>query len=179
VSRVGKKIITIPAGVQVSLSNGEVHAKGPKGELQVTISSEISCQLENNVLSFSRNSDEKSVRALHGMTRALVANAIEGVTNGFQKQLQIEGVGYRAEMRKTNLLLTIGYSHPVLFIPPPGIVFEVPAPTQILVKGIDRHLVGEVASRVRGFRKPEPYKGKGIRYAGEYIRRKAGKSAGK
>lgn len=178
-SRVGKKIINIPAGVQVTLGSGEVKAKGPKGELQVIVPMEIACQLENNVLSFSRSDDEKSIRALHGMTRAMVANAIEGVTNGFQKQLQIEGVGYRAELRKANLLLTIGYSHPILFIPPPGITFEVPAPTQILIKGIDRHLVGEVAAKVRRFRKPEPYKGKGIRYAGEYIRRKAGKSAGK
>lgn len=178
-SRVGKKIINIPSGVQVTLTSGEIKAKGPKGELQVIVPTEISCQLENNVLSFSRSSDEKGIRALHGMARAMVANVIEGVTNGFQKQLQIEGVGYRAEMRKTNLLLTLGFSHPILFIPPPGITFEVPAPTQILIKGIDRHLVGEVAARVRRFRKPEPYKGKGIRYAGEYVRRKAGKSAGK
>lgn len=178
-SRVGKKAIVLPSNVQVAVSNGIMSAKGPKGELHVSVPAEIGLKVEDGVVSFTRSSDHKTVRALHGLTRALAANAVNGVVDGFHKQLQIEGVGFRAELRGTKLLLTLGYSHPILFIPPPGIAFEVPAPTQVVVRGIDRELVGEVAARVRRFRKPEPYKGKGVRYAGEFIRRKAGKSAGK
>jgi len=179
VSRVGKKQITIPANVQVTLTDGILKAKGPKGELMVRVPSEISYSNENSVISFARSSDLKDIRALHGLTRALSANAIEGVVNGFQRNLIIEGVGYRAEMRGNRLFLSLGYSHPILFIPPDGIDFAVPAPTQIHVKGIDKHLVGEIASKIRRLRPPEPYKGKGVRYEGEQIRRKAGKSAGK
>ncbi len=178
-SRVGKKQITIPANVQVTLTDGILKAKGPKGELMVRVPSEISYSNENSVISFARSSDLKDIRALHGLTRALSANAIEGVVNGFQRNLIIEGVGYRAEMRGNRLFLSLGYSHPILFIPPDGIDFAVPAPTQIHVKGIDKHLVGEIASKIRRLRPPEPYKGKGVRYEGEQIRRKAGKSAGK
>jgi len=179
VSRVGKKQITVPSNVQVTITDGTLKAKGPKGELSVIIPSEISFTNENNILTFARSSDQKDVRALHGLTRALSANAIEGVLNGFQRNLIIEGVGYRAEMRSGRLFLSLGYSHPILFIPPNGIEFNVPAPTQIQVKGIDKHLIGEIASKIRRLRPPEPYKGKGIRYEGEQIRRKAGKSAGK
>ena len=178
-SRVGKKQITIPANVQVTLTDGILKAKGPKGELMVRVPSEISYSNENSVISFARSSDLKDIRALHGLTRALSANAIEGVVNGFQRNLIIEGVGYRAEMRGNRLFLSLGYSHPILFIPLDGIDFAVPAPTQIHVKGIDKHLVGEIASKIRRLRPPEPYKGKGVRYEGEQIRRKAGKSAGK
>lgn len=178
-SRVGKKQITVPANVQVTLTDGILKAKGPKGELKVRVPSVISYSNENSVISFTRANDLKDVRALHGLTRALSANAIEGVVNGFQRNLVIEGVGYRAEMRGNRLFLSLGYSHPILFIPPDGIDFAVPAPTQIHVKGIDKHLVGEIASKIRRLRPPEPYKGKGVRYEGEQIRRKAGKSAGK
>ncbi|MBS1536328.1 MAG: 50S ribosomal protein L6 [Bacteroidetes bacterium] len=178
-SRVGKKQIAVPANVQVTVAGGILKAKGPKGELMVRVPSEISYSNENNIISFARVSDQKDIRALHGLTRALSANAIEGVVNGFQRNLIIEGVGYRAEMRGNRLYLALGYSHPILFIPPDGIDFVVPAPTQIQVKGIDKHLVGEIASKIRRLRPPEPYKGKGVRYEGEQIRRKAGKSAGK
>lgn len=178
-SRVGKKQITVPANVQVTMADGILKAKGPKGELMVRVPEEISYSNENSIIAFSRASDQKDIRALHGLTRALSANAIEGVVNGFQRNLIIEGVGYRAEMRGSRLYLALGYSHPILFIPPPGIDFAVPAPTQIQIKGIDKHLVGEIASKIRRLRPPEPYKGKGIRYEGEQIRRKAGKSAGK
>ncbi len=140
----------------------------------------IQCQLTDGTLIFTRSSDEKKVKAAHGLARALAASALKGVTEGFTRTLQIEGIGYRAELRGQNrLLLTVGYSHPVLFIPPDGITITVPAPTTIHVSGIDKQLVGEIAARIRAIRPPEPYKGKGIRYEGEYIRRKAGKAAGR
>ncbi len=178
-SRVGKKLITIPKGVQLNVREGKLIAKGPKGELSVNIPEEIKFNQEGDTVTFERASDEKHVRALHGLTRALAASSIEGVTNGFQKNLQIEGVGFRAELRGKNLLLSLGFSHPILFMQPEGIDFSITSPTAVQVKGIDKQLVGEVAAKIRKLRKPEPYKGKGVRYEGEYVRRKAGKSAGK
>ena len=178
-SRVGKKPVAIPKGVQINVRDGMLTTKGPKGELSVRIPEEISFIQEGDSVTFERANDEKHIRALHGLTRALTASSIEGVTNGFQRNLQIEGVGFRAELRGKNLLLSLGYSHPILFIQPEGIEFTVTSPTAVQVKGIDKQLVGEVAAKIRKLRKPEPYKGKGVRYEGEYIRRKAGKSAGK
>ncbi|MCX7936900.1 MAG: 50S ribosomal protein L6 [Chlorobi bacterium] len=178
-SRVGRKPLEIPAGVTVTLNGAVLTAKGPLGELQMTIPDGITCQREGNYLTFHRVSDEKHLRALHGTTRALAANILTGVSKGFEKQLELHGVGYKAELRGKNLVLTVGYSHPVVFIPPDGIQIAVASPTQVSIKGIDRQLVGEVAAVIRRVRPPEPYKGKGIRYAGEYVRRKAGKAAGK
>jgi len=178
-SRVGKKLINVPANVQVTFDGGSCKVKGPKGELTCAVSDEIAHHLNGSELTFSRSSDEKKVRSVHGLTRATVAWMVEGVSNGFTRNLQIEGVGYKVEMRGKNLLLNLGFSHPILFIPPDGVEFAVTSPTVFAVKGVNKQLVGEVAAKVRKLRPPEPYKGKGIRYEGEYIRRKAGKSAGK
>jgi large subunit ribosomal protein L6 len=179
-SRIGKKPLPIPAGVQVELQPESLVVRGPKGELRIPLPAGIQCQLKDGALVFTRNSEEKKVKAAHGLARALTAAALQGVTQGFTRTLQIEGIGYRAELRGQNrLLLTVGYSHPVLFIPPDGITITVPAPNTIHVSGIDKQLVGEIAARIRAIRPPEPYKGKGIRYEGEYIRRKAGKAAGR
>ena len=178
-SRIGKKLITIPDKVQVSINGGIIAVKGPKGELQFPLNPAISYTLEGKDLSFARSTDEKHVRAAHGLTRAMVASMIEGVTNGFKRDLQMEGVGYRVELRGKNLLFTLGYSHPILFIPPPGIEFSTASATTVSVAGIDKQLVGEVAAKIRRLRPPEPYKGKGIRYVGEQIIRKAGKSGKK
>ncbi len=178
-SRIGKKIIEIPDKVEVIIANGVVTTKGPKGELTAPMPESISYTMEDNTLSFSRDSEEKHVRSIHGLTRSLVANNIEGVTNGFTTSLSVEGVGYRMEVKGKNLLMTVGYSHPVVFVPPTGVEFECPNPTTILVKGMDKQLVGQVAAKIRKVRPPEPYKGKGIRYTGEQIRRKAGKSGAK
>ena len=169
----------MPGNVQLTIADGKITAKGPKGELSVDIPVPITCTFENNVLEFQRPNDEKKVRALHGLARALTANIVQGVSVGFQRNLVIEGVGYRAELRGQKLGLLLGFSHQVLIIPPVGIEFAVPVPTQVHIKGIDKKVVGEIAAKVRGLRPPEPYKGKGVRYEGEQIRRKAGKSAGK
>ena len=178
-SRVGKKPITVPNNVQLSFNDGVLTVKGPKGTQIVPIADGITFNNENGTLSFQRANDDKKVRALHGLSRALAFNAIEGVSNGFQRSLAIEGVGFKAEMRGKKLLLTLGYSHPILVIPPDGSEVATPTPTSVQVKGISKHDVGEVAAKIRSIRPPEPYKGKGVRYEGEYIRRKAGKSAGK
>lgn len=178
-SRIGKKIINIPNGVTLSFNDNIMTAKGPKGELQVEIPNEISYSFENNILTFSRDNDDKKVRALHGLARALCFNAIEGVSNGFTKTMKIEGVGFRAEMKQERLLLSLGFSHQILAIPPQGIQFETPTPTSLIVKGIDKQLIGQVSHKIRSLRPPEPYKGKGIKYEGEFIRRKAGKTSGK
>lgn len=178
-SRVGKKPITVPNNVTVKFDGELCSVKGPKGELTFSVDASITPQMDNGTLTFVRANDEKKVRALHGLTRAMIAWMVDGVTNGFTKNLSIEGVGYKVEMRGKNLLLSLGFSHPILFIPPDGVEFAVASPTAFSVKGINKHLVGEVAAKVRELRPPEPYKGKGIRYEGEYIRRKAGKSAGK
>ncbi len=178
-SRIGKKIIEIPSGAEVKFGVNGLTAKGPKGELSVRLPQEIGYSMEDGKISFSRESDEKHIRAKHGLARALAASAIEGVTNGFSRTLQIEGVGFRSEMRGDKLLMYLGFSHPVVFIPPDGIKFETTSPTVINVSGIDKQLVGQIASKIRKIRPPEPYKGKGVRYKDEQIRRKAGKSGGK
>lgn len=178
-SRVGKKPITVPGNVQVTFGSGMCTVKGPKGELRFAVDERITPNQDGGTLVFERANDEKKVRALHGLTRAHIAWMVEGVSNGFEKKLQVEGVGFKVELRGKFLLLNLGYSHPIMFMPPDGVEFAVASPTAFSVKGIDKQLVGVIAAKVRALRKPEPYKGKGVRYEGEYIRRKAGKSAGK
>lgn len=178
-SRIGKKAIPLPKGVTVTVEGNTVKVKGPKGELQRTVHAELSIALENNELTVSRPSDETRHKALHGLTRTLVANMVEGTSTGFRKTLELVGVGYKAEARAYGLQLTLGYSHPIEYKAPKGIKLTAPIPTQILIDGADKEMVGQVAAEIRSFRKPEPYKGKGIKYQGEQIRRKAGKAGGK
>ena len=178
-SRIGKKIITLPKGVTVKQGAGSLNVKGPKGELTVPVPPAISMEQKDGVLSFLRADETKKTRALHGLTRALTQNCITGVTEGFSRKLEITGVGYKAELRGRSLVLALGFSHPIVFAPPPEITITVPAPTQILISSIDKQLVGQVAANIRGFRPPEPYNGKGVKYEGEIIRRKAGKAAAK
>lgn len=176
-SRIGRLPVAIPAGVQVELDGSKVRVKGPKGELQREFSSLIGIAKEENELKITRNSDNPEERALHGTTRAVLANMIRGVSQGFEVVLEVEGVGYRAEMEGNKLALFVGYSHPVKMEPPAGVTFETDAKTrQIKVKGFDKELVGQVAANVRKVRPPEPYHGKGLRYLGERVRRKAGKA---
>jgi large subunit ribosomal protein L6 len=179
VSRIGKLQIVVPEKVKVKINDGLLEAKGPLGEISVSIPNDIQYTFENNVIAFSRNSEYKKVRALHGLTRSLCYNAIIGVSEGFTKTLQLEGVGYKTEIKGTNLLLNIGFSHPVIIIPPSGIKFETPTANTIKINGANKQVVGLIASKIRSIRPPEPYKGKGIRYEGEFIRRKAGKTAAK
>jgi large subunit ribosomal protein L6 len=167
----------VPEGVTVSIGPGRVTVNGPKGELQQTVSDRMEIVEGDGELRVSRPTDRGDDRAIHGLTRSLVANMVEGVTDGFSKELQIQGVGYRAKLSGKALELSVGYSHPVTIPAPDGIEFEVPQPTQVIVRGIDKQLVGEIASQIRRTRPPEPYKGKGIRYAGEQVRRKVGKRA--
>jgi large subunit ribosomal protein L6 len=167
----------VPAGVLVSVDPGRVTVSGPKGELRTVVPQRMKIEQEDGVITVTRPTERGDDRALHGLTRTLVANMVEGVTNGFEKRLEIQGVGYRAAMSGTNLELQVGYSHPVRITPRQGIEFEVPAPTQVIVRGIDKQLVGQTAAEIRKVRPPEPYKGKGIRYDGEYVRRKVGKRA--
>jgi large subunit ribosomal protein L6 len=176
-SRIGKKPIEIPAGVSVSLSPGRVMVNGPLGELSQEIPQRMKVEQQNGEILVSRPSDRGDDRALHGLTRSLVANMVEGVTKGFEKRLEIQGVGYRAALRGQSLELSVGFSHPVVVEPPAGITFEVPTATEVIVKGIHKQQVGQTAAEVRAVRPPEPYKGKGIRYVGEYVRRKVGKRA--
>jgi large subunit ribosomal protein L6 len=176
-SRIGKKPIEIPAGVSVSLSPGRVMVNGPLGELSQQIPQRMKVEQENGEIVVTRPSERGDDRALHGLTRSLVANMVEGVTKGFEKRLEIQGVGYRASLRGQSLELSVGFSHPVVVDPPAGITFEVPTATEVTVKGIDKQQVGQTAAEVRAVRPPEPYKGKGIRYVGEYVRRKVGKRA--
>lgn len=178
-SRIGKKPISVPKGVTINLAGTEFKVKGPKGELRHSIHPGITVALNGEELVVTRPDDKKENKALHGLTRALLQNLITGVTEEYQKTLDIVGVGYRAEMKGKNLLINIGYSHPIYFMPPDGVTIQTPTPTQIVVSGIDKQLVGMVASKIRSFRKPEPYKGKGIKYSDEIIQRKAGKTAGK
>ena len=178
-SRIGKKPITIPKEVKVSQSGQNIKIKGPKGELQNEVHPNITVKITGDEILVSRPNDFKENKALHGLTRALLQNNIDGVTKAYQKTLDIVGVGYRAELKGKNLLLNIGYSHPIFFIPPDGITLQTPVQTQIVVSGIDKQLVGLVAAKIRSIRQPEPYKGKGIKYSGEHIVRKAGKTAGK
>ncbi|HEY3105657.1 MAG TPA: 50S ribosomal protein L6 [Gaiellaceae bacterium] len=176
-SRIGKSPIPLPAGVSVSISPGRVMVNGPLGELTQRVPQRITVEQADGELLVKRPTERGEDRALHGLTRSLVANMVEGVTKGFSKTLEIQGVGYRASLRGTDLELNVGFSHPVVKKAPEGITFEVPAPNQIVVKGIDKQQVGQVAAEVRAVRPPEPYKGKGIRYEGEYVRRKVGKRA--
>jgi large subunit ribosomal protein L6 len=176
-SRIGKRPIEIPAGVTVSLSPGRVTVNGPLGELQQPVPRRIEVEQVDGELVLKRPTERGGDRALHGLARTLVANMVEGVTKGFEKRLEIQGVGYRAALRGADLELNVGFSHSVVKKAPQGITFEVPAPNQVIVKGIDKQKVGQVAAEVRAVRPPEPYKGKGIRYEGEYVRRKVGKRA--
>jgi large subunit ribosomal protein L6 len=176
-SRIGKKPIEVPAGVLVSIDAGRVTVSGPKGELRQSVPQRMQISQEDGTLTVSRPTERGEDRALHGLTRTLIANMVEGVTNGFEKRLEIQGVGYRATLAGTNLELQVGYSHPVRITPREGISFEVPVPTQVVVRGIDKQVVGQTAAEIRKVRPPEPYKGKGIRYEGEYVRRKVGKRA--
>jgi large subunit ribosomal protein L6 len=176
-SRIGKKPIEVPAGVLVSVDPGRVTVSGPKGELRQAVPQRMKISHEDGTLTVERPTDRGDDRALHGLTRTLIANMVEGVTNGFEKRLEIQGVGYRAAMSGTNLELQVGYSHTVRITPREGISFEVPVPTQVVVRGIDKQIVGQTAAEIRKVRPPEPYKGKGIRYEGEYVRRKVGKRA--
>lgn len=178
-SRIGKKPVVIPNGVTVNKSGSNLKVKGPKGELEQSLHKNITVEVNDGEVVVTRPNDLKESKALHGLTRALIQNMVLGVTDSYKKTLDIVGVGYRAEMKGKNLLLNIGYSHPVYFMPPDGISLETPAPTQIVISGIDKQLVGMVASKIRSIRKPEPYKGKGIKYSDEIIQRKAGKTAGK
>jgi large subunit ribosomal protein L6 len=176
-SRIGRKPITVPAGVEVRIEPELVTVKGPKGELSERISRDMTVAQEGETLTVARPTDRGEHRALHGLTRSLVANMVEGVTNGYEKALEIQGVGYRAALKGKDLELALGYSHPVSIAAPSGIEFEVPQPTRVVVRGISKQLVGEVAANIRKQRPPEPYKGKGIRYEGEYVARKVGKRA--
>ncbi|HYS58054.1 MAG TPA: 50S ribosomal protein L6 [Burkholderiales bacterium] len=176
-SRIGKQPIELPSGVNVAISPGRVQVNGPLGELSQNVPARMQIDQEDGTLVVKRPTERGDDRALHGLTRSLVANMVEGVTKGFEKRLELQGVGYRVALRGTDLELNVGFSHPVVIKPPQGISFEVPDATTVLVKGIDKQQVGEIAAQVRKVRPPEPYKGKGIRYEGEYVRRKVGKRA--
>ena len=176
-SRIGKQPIPVPSGVEVKIEGSTVTVTGPKGSLVQTFNEDMTVALEAGVLSVSRPSDERHHRSLHGLTRTLLSNMVVGVSEGFHKNLEIVGVGYRAELKGSDIQLALGFSHPVLVKAPDGITFEVPAPTKITVRGIDKQRVGQVAAEIRKWRKPEPYKGKGVRYEGEHVRRKLGKTA--
>lgn len=175
-SRIGRKPIQLPAGVEVINNDNVVTVKGPLGQLQKALPKEIEIKVEDNQVIVSRHNDEKTQRSLHGLTRTLVANMVDGVTKGYAKTLELVGVGYRATKQGNNVVLNIGYSNPVNITPPQGIELEVPAPTKIVVKGIDKQTVGSVAANIRAVREPEPYKGKGIKYDTERVRRKVGKT---
>jgi large subunit ribosomal protein L6 len=178
-SRIGKNPVVIPAGVTVTIDGNTVKVKGPRGELTRTLHPEMKVAMENGQVTVSRPSDASNHKALHGLSRTLVANMVEGVTKGFSKQLDIVGVGYKAEVRPYGLQLTLGFSHAVEYKAPQGIKLSAPQPTQIIVEGANKEIVGQVAAELRSLRPPEPYKGKGIKYTGEQIRRKAGKAGGK
>ena len=176
-SRIGKKPIELPTGVAVAISPGRVQVNGPLGELSQQVPQRMQIEQAEGVINVTRPTERGEDRALHGLTRTLIANMVEGVTRGFEKRLEIQGVGYRAGLRGESLELNVGFSHPVVIEPRAGISFEVPVPTQVVVKGIDKQQVGQTAAEVRSVRPPEPYKGKGIRYEGEFVRRKVGKRA--
>jgi large subunit ribosomal protein L6 len=176
-SRIGRKPVNVPDAVTVTLAPGNIVVKGPKGELVQTYSQDMTVSQEENTILVARPTDRGEHRALHGLTRSLIANMVEGVTDGFEKRLEIQGVGYRAALKGRNLELALGFSHPVSIEAPEGIDFEVPQPTEIIIRGIDKQLVGQVAADIRKRRPPEPYKGKGIRYRNEQVLRKVGKRA--
>jgi large subunit ribosomal protein L6 len=176
-SRIGRQPIPVPSGVELTIQPDLVKVKGPKGELQERVSRDMKIEQQDGQVLVSRPSDRRDHRALHGLTRSLVANMVQGVTEGFERKLEIQGVGYRAALRGKDIELSVGYSHPVTIEAPPGVEFEVPQPTRITVRGFSKQVVGETAARIRKVRPPEPYKGKGIRYEGEYVQRKVGKRA--
>jgi large subunit ribosomal protein L6 len=176
-SRIGRRIIEVPDGVTVTATGGRVTVNGPRGALEQTISADMTLTQDGSTLTVTRPTDRSDHRALHGLTRSLVANMVEGVTRGFEKRLEIQGVGYRAALRGTSIDFALGYSHPITVDAPQGIEFEVPTPTQVVVRGNDKQQVGQIAAEIRGLRPPEPYKGKGIRYQGEFVARKVGKRA--
>ena len=178
-SRIGKRPVAVPNGVTVKIEGSTIRVKGPKGELERTLHPEMALAMENNEITVGRPSEETRHKALHGLTRTLVANMVEGVTKGFQKNLEIVGVGYKAETRPYGLQLALGFSHPVEYRAPKGIKLTAPQPTAVVIEGADKEIVGQVAAELRSLRPPEPYKGKGIKYQGEQIRRKAGKAGGK
>ncbi|EFU74597.1 50S ribosomal protein L6 [Enterococcus italicus] len=175
-SRIGNKIVVLPAGVEVKQNGSDITVKGPKGELTRTFSKDIEMKIEGNEVTFTRPDDSKEMKTIHGTTRANFNNMVVGVSEGFQKALELIGVGYRAQLQGSKLVLNVGYSHPVEIEAPEGITIEVPANTSVIVKGISKETVGELAANIRGVRPPEPYKGKGIRYVGEFVRRKEGKT---
>jgi large subunit ribosomal protein L6 len=177
VSRIGRKPVPIASGVKVQKTDHSIKVTGPKGELTATVHPEISIEVKDDQVILARPSDQKEHRALHGLWRALIQNMVKGVTEGYSRKLELVGVGYKAELKGKKLQLALGFSHPILFAPPEGIKIETPAPTNITISGIDKALVGQVAAKIRSFRPPEPYKGKGVKYEGEYVRRKAGKAA--
>jgi len=176
-SRIGRAPITVPAGVEVKVDGSTVTAKGPKGTLTKTMHSNMSIAMEGNVITVTRPNDNKENRSLHGLTRTLIANMVEGVANGYKKELEINGIGYRAEKKGKDLVMKIGYSHDVIMTEPEGVTVEVPSPNKLIVTGADKAAVGQFAAEIREKRLPEPYKGKGIKYVDEYIRRKEGKAA--
>ncbi|ELS0454378.1 50S ribosomal protein L6 [Enterococcus faecalis] len=175
-SRIGNKVVVLPAGVEIKQDGNNITVKGPKGELTREFSSDIKMNIEGNEVTFTRPNDSKEMKTIHGTTRANFNNMVVGVSEGFQKALELIGVGYRAQVQGNRLTLNVGYSHPVEMTAPEGVTFEVPANTQVIVKGINKEVVGELAANIRGVRPPEPYKGKGIRYVGEFVRRKEGKT---
>jgi len=177
VSRVGKNPIAIPGGVEIKIDGTMVLVKGPKGELSLNVDPDIQVERKDGEIVVSRPNDSQRFRALHGLYRSLIANMVEGVTNSFQRKLEIVGVGYKGEMKNNRLNLQLGYSHPIVFVPPAGIEITAEGPTKLTISGISKELVGQVAAKIRSFRPPEPYKGKGVKYAEEHIRRKAGKTA--
>jgi large subunit ribosomal protein L6 len=179
VSRIGKIPVPVPAGVEVKIDGSRVSIKGPKGTLAVDTVGRVKVALEGGKVHVSRFDDTRPSRAFHGLYQRLIANSIAGVTKGFRKELEIQGVGYRAQMQGSKLVLSLGYSHPIEFQPPAGITISAPKQTEIVVEGADKQAVGQVAANIRGYRPPEPYKGKGVRYKGEFVRRKAGKTSGK
>lgn len=176
-SRIGKRPVDVAKGVKIEKKDGTLRVSGPKGELSASIPSSITVEVKEDQIILKRSSELKAQKALHGTWRALINNMVKGVSEGFHKKLEIVGVGYKAELKGKKLQLVLGYSHPILFAPPAGIKLEVPQPTSMIISGIDKQLVGQVAAKLRSFRPPEPYKGKGVKYEGEYIRRKAGKAA--
>ena len=177
-SRIGKKPVPIPQGVKVQVTDGTVRAEGPKGKLSQPIPAPLSAKVDGGVLVIGRPDDDRRIRALHGLTRALMANMVSGVKDGFERKLEIVGIGYRAQMQGKAIQLALGFSHPVIFPLPEGITAEIDKQTSITLRGADKALLGQTAARLRALRKPDPYKGKGIRYADEYVRRKVGKKAG-
>lgn len=176
-SRIGLSPIEVPDKVEVKIQDKLINVKGPLGEMQHVFPDSITVEMDGNIINVSRDGNQPKIRSLHGLTRSLVNNMVEGVSKGFEKKLLIEGVGYKVELKGDRLFLSLGYSHPILFIPPEGISFEVETATAFKVKGYNKQLVGQIAAKIRKMRPPEPYKGKGIRYQGEYVRRKAGKTA--